>query len=211
MITYGNANIRNCRVNFILDVPKDADEIVCAHNQLSYLPTLPVGLTKLDCTDNNLTELPELPVNLKELKCDKNRIERLPKLPAGLEILWCSKNYLRILPDLPDTLIGLCCDGNPLKRLPEKMPSRMTYISITPGNKYTYLSHEWNSWHFPWHKIDNDANIKMLKQICKAKKRVKKIKFCIHLQNAIDEFRYRPSGGGYLELALKNKGVFVDL
>jgi hypothetical protein len=50
-----------------------------------------------------------------------------------------------------------------------------------------------------------------LKAIYKAKKRLRRLIFCDELQGRIDEFRYRPDGDGYKELREKNSGLWADL
>ena len=49
------------------------------------------------------------------------------------------------------------------------------------------------------------------KKIYHSKNRIKKLLFCLKLQDGIDEYRYRPMHDGYLELAIKNKNKFYDL
>jgi hypothetical protein len=53
--------------------------------------------------------------------------------------------------------------------------------------------------------------IKELKLINKSVKRYKKLLFCEKIQDQSNEFRFRPTGAGYKELRVINKGKFVDL
>jgi Leucine-rich repeat (LRR) protein len=48
-------------------LPPTLTHLYCEHNQLTYLPELP--LTLIYCNDNQLTYLPELPLTLTKLVC----------------------------------------------------------------------------------------------------------------------------------------------
>lgn len=52
--------------------------------------------------------------------------------------------------------------------------------------------------------------LKYLKKINYANKRIKKLRFCETLSDHYEEYKYRPGHEGYLELKEKNKKKFAD-
>ena len=118
-----------------------------------------------------------------------SHLTELPEnLPNSLQELYCSVNKLTKLPEnLPNSLQELCCSYNPYLYIPKKYAIR---FNIKETYNYNYCAF----------KIQN---------IYKAKRRLKRLKFCRHLQDHINEFRYRPKNGGYLELIDKYRGVFI--
>lgn len=79
--------------------------LICSHNKLTSLPTLPYGLKILDCGFNEIISLPDiLPIGLKGLYCYRNKLSSLPILPKGLRDLNCSDNFIISLPMLPKYL-----------------------------------------------------------------------------------------------------------
>lgn len=97
--------------------------LICARNDLSYIPPLPVSLVSLDCSYNKLSRLPFLSDSLTNLDCYYNRIDTIFAFPLGLKKISCDSNYLHYLPDLPDSLTDLSCSLNQINKLPNLPPT----------------------------------------------------------------------------------------
>ena len=95
-------------------LPQNLQILICDNNLLTYLPTLPQNLQILYCYNNKLTSLPTLPQNLKELNCYNNKLTSLPTLPQNLKELNCYNNKLTSLPTLPQNLEIFNCVNNPI-------------------------------------------------------------------------------------------------
>ena len=117
--------------------------LICSHNQLKALPSLPSTLTYLDCVDNQLTSLPTLPASLITLSCSSNQLSALPTLPASLTYLECNSNQLKALPTLPSALTTLKCGSNRLTDLPT-LPDGIQRVYAS-DNKFTSLYIDRNS------------------------------------------------------------------
>lgn len=121
-------NVADNNLTFLPTLPPGLTTFRCSNNRLTQLPTLPSGLTVFHCYGNKLTQLPTLPVNLKVFDCSRNQISALPTLPATLESFYCSYNNLNGLPFLPNTLTDFGCANNNLTSLPP-LPPNLTLVS----------------------------------------------------------------------------------
>ncbi len=120
--------------------------LLCAHNNLTFLPPLPKTLYYLDYRSNNITSFPTLSDSLLYLYCLSNNISLLPSLPSGLIDFNCSNNHLTTLPPLPNNLRWLSCSENLLHTLPT-LPNSIEYLTVW-GNPLG------NSLQLPPHLID---------------------------------------------------------
>jgi len=96
---------------------KNLKKLICSHNQLTSLPTLPQNLQILICDNNLLTYLPTLPQNLQILYCYNNKLTSLPTLPQNLKELNCYNNKLNLLSTLPQNLEIFNCVNNPIYKI----------------------------------------------------------------------------------------------
>lgn len=209
------------------NLPMELTELYCNHNNLTELPEyLPKKLRELNCEWNELTELPEyLHEELTTLRCNNNKLKKLPKtLPSRLYLLNCCKNKLLRLPKiLPITLRWLWCKGNTLIELPELLPpiyqisTFYSYAcnhnrhSMECGNHYLYVSNEMSK-KFGLQETENYSMIfSRLKEIYLGVRRIQQLLFCEKMSYHMDEYRYRPNGGGLAEVKERNKGKFIDL
>lgn len=200
-------------------LPNHIKTLLCSHNDLTELPENLPQLEMLFCGSNELSTLPILPDTVHFIECAYNKIIHLPSLPKGLTNFYCYENYLTTLPELPETLKALGTSSNKLTSLP-KIPNSLLHFYCR-DNAYLYIPLEIASrFRFQDNGIDyysilNIPNYPLLmnglKKIHSSQKRLVKILFCNKLQDQIDEFRYRPSGAGYLELLCMNKNKFADL
>ncbi len=111
--------------------------LICKHNNITSIPTLPTSLTNLTCLDNLLTMLPSLPASLQILDCHENQITSLPTLPPSLTLLNCRTNSLTSLPVLPTSLSYLSCTFNNILCFPV-FPSSITTWFVN-NNPFTCL------------------------------------------------------------------------
>jgi Leucine-rich repeat (LRR) protein len=120
-------------------LPQNLQILICDNNQLTSLPTLPQNIEKLYCYNNKLTSLPTLPQNLKVLICFHNQLTSLPTLPQNLQILYCSSNKLNLLPTLPQKLETLYCSHNQLNLLPT-LPQNLEKFNCVNNPIYKIVS-----------------------------------------------------------------------
>ncbi len=111
----GNSNIHDLTGISYFD---NLNELICASNQLSFLPTLPPKLRFFRGWSNQLTSLPSLPDSIYYFDCTWNQLTTLPFLPATLAYLNCGDNLLSMIPTLPGSIISLSCCHNQLSSLP---------------------------------------------------------------------------------------------
>lgn len=183
-----------CYKNALIQLPNNLPSSIiiidCSYNKLTSLPTLPPKLEKLSCNNNYLSSLPILPKTLEKLDGYSNNLTRLPELPVNISEIDVCFNKLTSLPKLPDSLTAFCCEPGKYTYIPQDIVKRFENLEVTLN--------------FPFY-------MNCFKKIYSSRKRIKRIKLCNELHDQIDEFRYRPSGAGYVELKVKNKSKFADL
>lgn len=197
-------------IETIVSLPIHLENFYCDRNCLKRLPTLPVTLIILSCSENELEQLPTLPPNLRSLGCDNNLLTELPILPNSLGSLSCAHNEITKLPKLPENLSHITCINNKLTQLP-KIPLSVTILNSCWGNEYLYLDTDVCIRFQRKQGPNYNMIFSRIKKVYQSKKRIERLKFCIKLHEQMDEFRYRPGNGGYLELKTRNKRKFIDL
>lgn len=117
--------------------------LICSHNNISYLPELPVGLLYLDCSHNNIKCIPKLNESLEYLNCSFNiELSKMPLLNDKLMLLKCSDNDIGCLPPLKNIEM-LCCPRNRLVSLPE-LPPTLTYLDCTNNGMRDFPCHRFH-------------------------------------------------------------------
>lgn len=220
--TNGNyLNLEGLGLKELPEIPPHIKDLNVDNNKLENLPdNLPITLKYLSCDYNKLKRLPNnLPLSLYDIHCSYNELIYLPENLchlSHLHVLCCYRNYLTKLPkQLPPRLELLDCRMNKLIEFPEELPSTLGVL-MSRDNPYLYVPKE-ITYRFlhQTNVIDTTPNYSQifncLKQIYLSQGRGKKLLFCEKIHDHIDEFRFRPSGGGYRELRDKNKGMFADL
>lgn len=137
---------RNNQLTSLPTLPLGLTHIDSYNNQLLSLPTLPNGLTNLDCGKNNLTSLPTLPASLLYLYCSINELTSLPALPSAMTFLYFADNQISTIPTLPPMLEELNCANNLISCLPE-LPTSITFISNFSGNSFTCVPNYINNYY----------------------------------------------------------------
>ena len=113
-------------------------------------------------------------------------------LPSQLQILYCCNNNLVTLPPIPFSVTKLICWGNPFLYVSEEIRRRYGSYKLDDITNYPLI-------------------VQNLKEIHMAQGRKTILKFCDKIHDQSNEFRYRPTGSGYLELKILNKNKFIDL
>ncbi len=108
-------------------------DLTCGYNNLSYIPSFPVGIISIWLDHNNLTSLPVLPPDLEQLSCNYNNLTSLPNLPNSMTLLSVWNNSLTNLPGLPPNLGTFFCDNNNLQGLPD-LPPNLQELSCQNNN-----------------------------------------------------------------------------
>ncbi|MDB5281405.1 MAG: hypothetical protein JWO06_480, partial [Bacteroidota bacterium] len=138
---FHNLRYLRCVANPLQTLPSPLPEflntLIVELDSLTYLPSLPNGITYLNVLGNQLTSLPPLPDSLKTLIYDGNLISTLPSFPANLSFLTCSNNNITSLPPLPPGITFIRCEGNQLTALPA-LPPALTYLNCEV-NQLTHL------------------------------------------------------------------------
>lgn len=216
------------RIRFLPEkLPSTLRTLRCTLNRLTSLSNLPAKLTKLYCCYNGINELPD--ISLKILHCTGNPIKFIPDIMSNsLQELGCSFTQIKRLPDLPNirelvfsfnnivTFSDLSpsithIDGS-YNRLIELPPiSSSLRVCKLAGNDFLSIPTEYSVRLSLSATPDYHLIVLPFKNIYQARKRIKRLIYCEILQTQIDEYRYRPKNGGYLELALKYKNQFNDL
>jgi Leucine-rich repeat (LRR) protein len=114
-------------VNSFDEIPNNAIEIDCSHNQLLSLPEWKhfTNLQIIDCSYNQLISLPEWKylTNLQIIECSYNQLISLPEWQhlTNLQTIGCSYNQLTSLPEWQHltNLQIIDCHKNRLTSLPE--------------------------------------------------------------------------------------------
>ncbi len=133
-----------CELTYILSLPSLLEILICANNNITYLPApLPDTLTELNCSANSLVILPiPLPKSLVSLKCSSNRITKLPSDISSLtklKTLHCAQNNIEVLPELPACLSVLHCRYNNLSVFPMQIPTSLTWLDCSNNTKLQWL------------------------------------------------------------------------
>jgi Leucine-rich repeat (LRR) protein len=168
---------------------KNLKKLICSHNQLTSLPTLPQNLQILICDNNLLTYLPTLPQNLQELYCSYNKLTSLPTLPQNLQILSCYNNKLTSLPTLPQNLKELNCYNNKLTSLPT-LPQNLK-ILYCYNNKFTSLPtlpqnlEIFNCVNNPIYKIVNNDSLFQIKQKIQILNNFRHLYYCLKFKKQL--------------------------
>jgi Leucine-rich repeat (LRR) protein len=212
-----------CRSNNLTtlpDLPDTIETLSCSQNNIETLSILPEKLKKLYCWSCKINILPKrLPLDLHYFYCQNNMLRTLPDLPSGLVEFSCSNNLLVKIPILPDGIIRISIEGNRMTCLPE-LPNTLEQVSIQGvADKYLHIpKHVVDKYRIGWmsnYHLKETPNYSLIMQELKklywSRKRKKRMIFCEKLQDQIDEFRYRPTGSGCVEVKERNKGRFIDL
>jgi hypothetical protein len=165
-------NIKHKDITYLPDLTRftKLKILICPHNQLSTLPSLPENLIELCCCNNQLTYLPILPKTLEKLICSDNQLTNLPSLPKNIQLIYCSNNKLTYLPTLPENLKQLFCYNNKLSCLPI-LPENLS------GIVYIYN---------PIYEVINSSNIIITKQKVKILNNCRYLYYCLKLK---EQFR----------------------
>ena len=75
-----------------------------------------INVENLNCADNLLTWLPSLPPPLLTLRCNNNPLESLPTLPSLLGTLVAYQCQLTSLPAIPSSVYALIVANNRITR-----------------------------------------------------------------------------------------------
>jgi hypothetical protein len=204
----GQLAIQNLELTELPLIPYSVKDLWCWGNNLEKLHNLPPTLELLSCSFNPLIQLPSiLPSTLEYLICHSCKLTFLPGNLPNLQVLLCYNNQLTKIPIYPSLTI-LNCEGNKLVSLCE-LPDTL-HTLYCKDNPYLYISEDIAK-RFDRIETPNYSQIfQFFKQIHSSQKRKNKLLFCEDLQSQIDEFRYRPTGAGCIEIKQRNKGKWID-
>lgn len=112
---------------------KNATDLDCSNDSLTYIPSFPPMLINIKCSINLLRKLPALPGNLQSLICDINRLDSLPVFPNSLAYLDCGQNKITSIPALPPSMWELSCGHNLIDSLPS-LPASLRVLIFEYNN-----------------------------------------------------------------------------
>jgi hypothetical protein len=132
-------NISSMNIKDITGVQyfRNLEELLCAEDSISTLPTLRLPkLRRLLCSSNLLTSISLNYPKLEQVHCDNNKLTLLPPLPSTLCSLKCDHNELTGLPDVSNVTCGLEVNDNKIACFP--ILPRAEWLRVS-GNLFTCL------------------------------------------------------------------------